>query len=263
MPYAKFDFGRLFYEAREGRGRPLLFLHGNLGCTLWWKKLFAVLPGEWPLYAMDFPGCGNSDQSKKGYSIEELARSVQAFIHSFKWRKVDVVGHSMGGIIALQLGLIAPERVSRLMLVDPAPADGLQFTPEMAEILAQMGTGREGIRKGFMTAAPTIDPDPFFESLVDKALLTDFRFVVEAAQWIQHVDLIPRLTDLQIPVLVLWGEKDPVIALEDLKRTSSAIKNSKLVVLDGIGHCAPIEAPDILAEHLVSFRREGEPYFEF
>ncbi|MFQ5740254.1 MAG: alpha/beta fold hydrolase [Acidobacteriota bacterium] len=258
MPSIGYGQLRIHYEEQGSAGRPILFLHGNLASSRWWQGVLERLPCGWHGLALDLPGCGRSSKPGCGYHLDDLVKSVAAFADTLQLGRFHLAGHSMGGIISLQFCLEYPQKVGKLFLVDPVPAGGLKFTEETLQILVAMGTGRQGMRNGLLFAAPGATPDSFFEELVNDALQTDPRLVAEAAQWVEQVDRLPRLSEIRSDVLLLWGEQDRIIPLEGLQRTVSLLEKGDLRILKGVGHSPPIECPRLLANHLLDFLGEDE-----
>src|SRR5262249_32005978 len=100
-----------------GQGMPVLLLHGiGSGCSVWRHTPVALAP-HLRRYALDLLGCGASEKPPIDYSIETLARSVGAFTETLGIQRAHIIGHSLGGGVALRFHTLFPERVERLVLV--------------------------------------------------------------------------------------------------------------------------------------------------
>src|SRR4051812_3850475 len=125
MPFVDLQDLRVHYE-EAGSGRNVLVLvHGNFASSRWWQRVFDRLPRGFRAYAMDLRGCGQTESRSGGYSIPRLSTDVGAFVDALDLPAFHLVGHSLGGAVALDFALRRPERVRSLALVAPSPAGGL------------------------------------------------------------------------------------------------------------------------------------------
>ena len=102
-------------------GRPLVFIHGYVASSWWWRGQMEALENDFTCWAIDMRGCGESDKMRNGYSVEQMADDVASFMESQNIKTATVVGHSMGGFIAQALALNHADRVRKLVLVCTAP----------------------------------------------------------------------------------------------------------------------------------------------
>ena len=111
-----------------GRGKPIIFLHGWLGSWRYWMGTMEALARRYRCYALDFWGFGDSDKTRLNCTVSDYLSLVDQFMDRMGLVDAPVVGHSMGGTIAIRLALEYPHRVSRLILVS-APVVGRSCTP--------------------------------------------------------------------------------------------------------------------------------------
>src|SRR5438045_5429824 len=127
MPFLQLETINAHYE-EAGTGRNVLVLvHGNFASSRWWKPVLDRVPARWRAYAMDLRGCGQTAPSSKGgsaqYSIPQLATDLGNFVERLHLPAFHLVGHSLGGAVALEFALRRSQRVRSLALVAP-PAPG-------------------------------------------------------------------------------------------------------------------------------------------
>lgn len=251
MPFVTVSGLRMYYE-KSGMGpMPVLLIHGNVASSHWWQKVMALLPNErFTAYAPDLRGFGQTDKPGKGQDIPTYAEDLAGFLRVMGVESALVVGHSLGGSIAMRLTLEYPSLVRGLVLVDSGPAEGLITPPQNYPLLEAMKTNRELMRMALIGVAPTAAQDDFFARLVDDAMLAA-PVAADNARSLEQVIFTPRLGEISVPTLVVWGDKDALVPLDATERTAAGIKNSRLVILDGVGHSAPIEAPERLVEVIV------------
>jgi len=118
--YVNIDGAKIYYES-HGEGQPLLIIHGFLGSTDNFKKIVPEISEENKVYLIDNIGFGHSDKNPQlDYSKKSMAQLAADFILKMKLDKAIIMGHSMGGEIALNLALDHPDLIKKLILVDSA-----------------------------------------------------------------------------------------------------------------------------------------------
>lgn len=233
--------------ARRGTeaGTPVLFIHGFGGDLNNWLFNLDALAERHPVIALDLPGHGQSDAKLPGVSIASLAGFVGRFLDTVGIDgPVHVVGHSMGGAIALQLALDAPQRVARLALVSPA------------------GLGAEvnsGYTDGFVQAQSRRELKPVLEQLFADPALVSRQMVDDMLKYKRMDGIEPLLAELGAalfadgrqaplpaerlqalgqPTLVFWGRDDQVIPAA---HADGAPAGAEVVLFDATGHMAMLE----------------------
>jgi len=110
------DQGIVHYEV-DGRGQPVILLHGWLGSWGYWLQTMEALRDRYRCYALDFWGFGESGKRRNSYSLSDFVGLVDQFMERLGIEAAPIVGHSMGGTVALSLALTKPSRVQRVILV--------------------------------------------------------------------------------------------------------------------------------------------------
>jgi pimeloyl-ACP methyl ester carboxylesterase len=254
---------RTFY-LEAGEGPPVLLLHG-LGATN-----ASFLPTLWDLardhrvLAPDLPGFGDTDKPIRRYDSRFFARWARAFMDAAGVQRADVVGNSMGGRVAIELGLEAPERVDRLVLLAPSSAfiRRRQFVrivrllrPELAFVRLPMRHRSVvwGIKRLF--SRPERLPDPWYLAAADEFLRVFARarariaFFSAARQiYLEEpfgdVGFWERLPSLRVPSLFVWGERDRLVPSKFARHVERALPAATSVILEDCGHVPQYELPD-------------------
>lgn len=252
---------RLTFAARvqgDAEGLPLLLLHDSYASSRWWEPLLAELPPAVRAVAPDLRGCGGSDKTEDGYEIADQAADIAALVEALGWRSFDLVGHSAGAAVAVELALRHPAQVNTLALVSPVPLEGVQ-TPLDGFLALERMKGDEALLAAGLgvLVGPAVAATPLFA-----ALLADARRMAPAAytevaaalgRWNRLADG-PRLT---LPVRLIWGEEDVIISRDQATRALLAIPGADtLEVLRGVGHSPMLEAPELLAEKVLELMTE-------
>jgi pimeloyl-ACP methyl ester carboxylesterase len=247
------------YQAGPHDAEAVVLVHG-LGkpAARDWSQLIPALAQRYRVYAIDLPGFGHSDKGNHLYSPDNFARVLEevlqkhAPIEKRVQRPFILIGHSMGGPVALAYVAAYPQRVSRLVLVDAA---GILHRSVYAEFLGRVAAQR----------AIGID-SPWFESVVRaiqlraenwpvrgelalerpairQRLLRGDPNAISAFAMVEH-DFSQILRAIRVPTLVIWGAEDTVAPLRTGQALASAIPGARLVVLEGAGHAPQVQFPD-------------------
>lgn len=238
---------RLHY-AEEGpaNGSPVIMLHGLSDSWFSFSKVMPLLGKRHRVYALDLRGHGNSDKPATGYHMRNLAEDVVAFMDAQKIARATIVGHSMGSFVAQQVALAAPQRVSRLVLVGsgttPNEFGGMQEFYEAAAALPEPVP--EAFARDFQVST-IYRPvgDAFLERAIDESLKLPSRVWRELVKGMSATDAAVGLGRLNIPTLVLAGDKDS-FALPELQPPLVAmLKSAKLKIYQETGHAVHWERP--------------------
>ncbi|MEP6870662.1 MAG: alpha/beta hydrolase [Anaerolineaceae bacterium] len=124
MSQATINGVNLFYD-EHGSGEPILIHHGYTGSHYTWDDVVPHLADRYRVFRMDCRGTVDSGHPADGHTIEQYAADVIAMVDHLGLEKFTYVGHSMGGVIGYELGLSYQDRLNKLVLVAPAPADGV------------------------------------------------------------------------------------------------------------------------------------------
>jgi proline-specific peptidase len=260
-----------FVEA--GKGPPLLFLHGLGGSWKDWSANLPAFAATYQVMAIDFPGFGDSDKPETKYSIDWFTHIVETFIRERKLKQVNVVGHSMGGLVALDLAARLNSWVKTLIVTDVVGiGDKSEFISyAMTKKIMGPETRWESFEKFLqdefraMVDSFIKDQKPktareFFES-VPKNPFTGNPFLpmtpnVQMTASIIDFDIRPKLASIRQPTLILWGAKDPVAPPKDASLLKKEILQSRLVLFPDTGHSPMIEHPSLFNQELGKFLQE-------
>jgi pimeloyl-ACP methyl ester carboxylesterase len=263
---------------RSGEGPVLLLLHGIAGSSSTWIPAMQLLQREYTVLAPDFLGHGKSAKPLGDYSLGNHASGLRDFLHLLGIERVSVVGQSFGGGVAMQFAYQFPELCERLVLVD---AGGLGrevswvlrlLTLPAAEYVMPVvfppfvrGWGNAVSRflsnRGVRNARAA-EMWRSYESLTDpenrQAFVRTMRAVIDPGG--QSVSAIDRLyLAAHMPTLIVWGDRDRIIPLVHAYRAHEVIPNSRLEVMEGVGHYPHVEEPIRFVEILLDFLRTTEP----
>ena len=248
---------------RAGTGTPVVLLHGYGESLLSWEGVFDRLARGADVIAVDLPGFGLSSKPASGYTADSMATVVLAFLDRLDLRRVVLVGHSLGGVVATAVAVRDPLRVLALALVDPAlvtpwalaeTSDSSRTGASVRRVIAEyeMLRGRfGGVHDGNWMAedsgAASYQPasDPAYANAL-AAVLREFNFAFLTQAGAR------RLT---MPVKLIWGALDPVIPVQTGRVLAERLPDATLVVLPRTWHRPQTERPAEVARIIAGFVR--------
>lgn len=258
---------RFHYVTAGGAGTPVLLLHGFGGNLEHWKALLPSLGRRFRVYAIDLPGFGRSGALSPGYRLEDMVQAVNAFIKTFELASLTVIGHSFGGLVAVEVARLNHSRVDHLVLVDSAGVEPPAHLdrPLMRALWRFPALGRVAVR--LMTTRP------LFSRLVRGMVADEGRLnekqLAALREGVRQMRLPPtgraawfadRFLDrvAQVPclTLVLWGAEDRVIPVEHGVAIFKQLQHGQMRVIDQCGHVMPMECPEEMLGALFQFLQE-------
>ena len=262
-----------------GSGPVLLLLHGIANSSETWEPVATALAERFAIVAPDLLGHGQSATPRGDYSLGAHASGVRDLLTALGHEHVTVVGHSLGGGIAMQFAYQFPERCERLVLVSSgglgrevhlllraAALPGADWVLPVLTSSSVQGIGR-GVAKALRLGRVAPDGDLAvlargFASLNSKgsreAFLHTVRSVIEPSG--QRVSARDRLhLAAVLPTLIVWGERDSIIPASHGREAHEAMPGSRFEVFDGAGHMPHHDDPERFAAILTDFCAGTEP----
>ena len=264
MPPVQAGDVRLHYEER-GRGPNLLLLvHGYTACWRWWEPTLERLdPARYHAYALDLRGAGESDKPPSGYNIEQYAEDVFQFCRALGLRNLVYVGHSMGGLIGIQVALSHRELLRGLVLVDPAPADRQELSPEQQRALdvvtSQITTNRDVALAWYQLCFQRPPAQHLIETVLEAGMSVSAAHARDSMRSILSTTLGERLGGISTPALLIGGDRDAIVPLETMLATRRRIPGCGLHVFHRVGHSPQLEVPEDFMGVLTDFLENTLP----
>jgi rifampin ADP-ribosylating transferase len=243
-----------FMEQGDRSGTPVLLLHAWAESLRCFDRLAPLLPPSLRVFTLDQRGHGDADKPPDGYDLDTLATDVVAFLDAVGLSSVVLAGSSSGGYVAQQVAVSHPDRVAGLVLIGSPRS--LNSRPPFADEIEQLADPVDPIWvRQFLTWFPLWHDVPawYIEDRVREAVR------IPANVWqASFAGLIssPSPTEvgtISTPTLMLWGDRDQLLARDDQLALAAAIPNSKLVVCEGTGHLLLWEQPEFVAAHITRF----------
>jgi pimeloyl-ACP methyl ester carboxylesterase len=230
---------------KKSSNKTLVFLHGwGTDSQLWFKIVPELINKNYSLYLLDLPGFGQSQIPNTTYSINDYKKIVYEFVKKMGLKNINLIGHSFGGSVAIKLASENPSFLNKLILVNAA------------------GIRNSSIQKNFKTALAKII-SPLFSPSFMQPIRTKFYQLIGSEYLnipsmskifvlIVSENLMPLLSKINIPTLIVSGDKDKVTPVAYAREMNKKIKKSKLVVLS-TGHFSFLDAPKEFVKILTEY----------
>jgi pimeloyl-ACP methyl ester carboxylesterase len=262
-----------------GSGPVIVLIHGMAGSSATWRFVLPALAERFTVVAPDLLGHGASEKPRGDYSLGAFASGVRDLLLALGHDRATVVGQSLGGGVAMQFAYQFPERCDRLVLVSSGglgdevnlllrvlTLPGSEYVLPLActRWLHDAGTTVSGwlATIGLNTSPRLTEIWDSYGSLADAETRTAFvhtlRSVVDVAG--QRVSAADRLyLASEVPTLLIWGDRDHIIPVEQGRATHEAIPGSRLEIFEHTGHFPHCEHPDRFVKVLIEFMDTTAP----
>lgn len=256
---------------RQGRGPTVVLLHGLGGFAESWRRTLDALAARADVLALDLPGFGLSAKPRSPYGLEFFVRALRGFLDAAGVGQVSLVGHSLGGAVAVTYALTHPARVERLALV-AGLVPGFNFRmswayrlvalPGVGEALGLCGRApiyKAAIARCFHVARPDdvdflIDHDYAIRTGAEAraAWLATARHI--RTDFVDHrADYRRAIATLDLPVLLVHGRQDPAVSAQHATEAAVGFPRAALRWVDGCGHFPHLEHAPVVNGWLAEF----------
>ncbi|ALC91650.1 hydrolase [Bacillus sp. FJAT-18017] len=260
--YVKVDNINLYCEYDLNDKPLLLLIHGFASSTYTFRRIIPLLQKHYSILAVDLPGFGKSEKPITYiYSFQNYAGLLLECLRKFGFSSTSIVAHSMGGQIALNMALIAPEKINKLILLcssgylKPArkPLIYCSYLP-FFEKFVHYYVRRKDVKHHLSNVF-------FDQTLINDELIQEFGkplaekgFYQALIRLLRHRegDLLPQqLKEIKVPTLLIWGEEDRVVPVEVGKRLVRDLPDAQLITVEKTGHLITEERPDLVFQNIL------------
>lgn len=255
----------------EGKGDPLLLIHGMGIGRRAWHDVIAEVANHYTIYAPDLPGFGCSDMPDIPYSVPFYAEFLNKLVHQLGLEPAAVAGISLGGAVAATLAASHPDKVAKLVLIAPAgltlpQGEFVKPSRFMDANFWLLAHNKDMFKRSMEDLF--YDKDRLTSELVEdvwsqmkspehrRAVLRNTQYLAKA-----DPDFPGLLESIAAPTLIAWGEEDRILPVSDAGRFAELIKRSDVVTFAKCGHAVPIERGEALAGAMLSFLGEEDQYY--
>ena len=240
MAYAPVNGLHLYYEI-HGSGRPVVLLHGGLmTIDLNWGPLLGPLASSKQVIAVELQGHGHTPDTGRPMTIDALASDVVGLLDHLGMESADLVGFSLGGLVAYAVALNSPSRVGKLIVAsaDPQRPPGRESAP-LGDDRMPTAADFQAMRDAYEAVAP--DPTKF-----DELAARASKMAHEFPGWTDE------LRSLEAPTLLIFGDRD-FSPLADVVATFDLLPNAQLAVLPGTTHVVVTRRPSVVLALITTF----------
>jgi pimeloyl-ACP methyl ester carboxylesterase len=224
----------------------VVLVHGLAGSAQWWSRNVSELCTRYRVVVPDLIGFGRTARAGRLPRIARVAEVLCSWQEALGLERAHLIGHSMGGQIAAHLAARFPQRLGCLVLVDSAGVPRPLRPRHLARSAASM-------------APPQAWGDPLFlRTIAEDALLAGPRTLAQALYHIVRDDVRPLLPQISARTLVVWGERDRLVPVEDAAVFRALIPNARQVVIPGAAHNPMVDRPSVFNRIVLRFL-QGEP----
>ncbi len=290
MEFVSLSNGETIAYQKVGRQSKeiLVLIHGNMTSSQHWDLVIEKLQAEYHIYAIDLRGFGKSTYHKPIDSLQDFADDFKLFVDELQLKKFSLMGWSMGGGVAMEFAACHPEYVERLILVESVGMKGYPIFKKDINgqpIASSLLKTKEEIAQDPVQIAPVLDaiknmnklyyrtvwnlliythnkPEPErYEKYLDD-MLTQRNFVDVNYALItfnisdEHNGVVPgngHIHQLQVPTLVLQGDRDYVVPQVVGEELAKHLPNAKLTILNDCGHSPFIDCLDEFIQHVTNW----------
>jgi pimeloyl-ACP methyl ester carboxylesterase len=269
LKIAETKLGKISYR-EKGKGKTLLFLHGNLGSSRSWAFQLEDFSKSYRVVAWDAPGYGRSDN--QAVNIDAYVEALAAFLDVVGGAPVALVGHSMGGSVGARFAALHPEKVTLLALscshpgyADPETAPMSEKFEKRMEELQRIGKDAYGLARARDLLPGFDETRAVFHYAAQVAAETQPEGLRRASRMLQLADNRPLMPKLKGPILILTGEIDKVVAPRLKADLLASVPYTRHVEMPGLAHAPYFQAPeyyddlirDFLSGHLEQNGRQS------
>ena len=235
------------YIGDEGKGFPLVLIHGFLGSSKMWEPQINFFKNHFRVITPDLPGFGKSNKAKSHNSIQSIANLLMDCLEEKKIDKFYLLGHSMGGMIVQEMAKKYGNKIVKLICYSTGPRG------EMPGRFESVDQSRENLKKkGLEITVKNIaktwfvrkENAKYFDICIEAGKQTSTKAVDDALIAFKNWNGVDTLKNIKNETLIVWGDQDKSYNLEQIKTLEKSIKKSKLVIFKNCAHNVHLEQPD-------------------
>ncbi len=256
MPKLLVNNTGIYYEV-AGQGEPLLFIHGLASSSRSWKKQVPFFSERYRVITFDIRGHGRSDKRMEPYSIELFAADAVELLGALGIDSAHIVGFSMGGMIAFQLAVEAPDLVRSLTAVNSCPEGSIRSFNNGVECFRQMlWLPFNGMKRRFQNNGsepkPEAELEHTYQTLLQRMAVKNKLAYANAFGALLKWSVVDRLHTIKCPTLMLASDEDfvPVSVKENY---ASRIPRARVAVINNSRHHSPRDRTDEFNKTLLEF----------
>jgi len=235
------------YIGDEGKGFPLVLVHGFLGSSRMWGPQIDFFKDYFRVITPDLPGYGKSNKAKSHNSIQSITNLLLDCLDEKKIHKFHLLGHSMGGMIVQEMAKKVGDKISKLVCYSTGPRG------EMPGRFETVDESRKNLQKnGLETMARNIaktwfikgENAKYFDVCIETGKQTSMEAVDNSLVAFKNWNGVDTLKNIKNETLIIWGDQDKSYNFEQVQTLEKNIENSKLIIFKNCAHNVHLEQTD-------------------
>jgi len=244
------------YIGDEGKGFPLVLVHGFLGSSIMWKPQIDFFKDYFRVITPDLPGYGKSNKAKPHNTIQSIANLLLDCLEKKKIDKFHLLGHSMGGMVVQEMAKKDGDKISKLICYSTGPRG------EMPGRFETIDQSRENFKKKCLEiTAQNIaktwfvkgEDAKYFDICVEAGKQTSIETADNSLVAIKNWNGVNALKNIKNETLIVWGDQDKSYNLEQIQALENNIENSKLIIFKNCAHNVHLELSDLFNKIIKDF----------
>jgi len=244
------------YIGDEGKGFPLVLVHGFLGSSTMWKPQIDFFKDHFRVITPDLPGFGKSNKTKPHNSIQSISNLILDSLEEKKINKFHLLGHSMGGMVVQEMAKKKGDKISKLICYSTGSIG------EMPGRFETVDETRENLKKnGLKTMVRNIaktwfvkgEDAKYFDVCIESGTQTSMEAADKSLVAFKKWNGVDTLKKIKNETLIIWGDKDRSYNLSQAKTLEKNISNSTLVIFEGSAHNVHLEKIEEFNRTVFSF----------
>ena len=244
------------YIGDEGKGFPLVLVHGFLGSSEMWRPQIDFFKDHFRVITPDLPGYGKSNKAKSHNSIQSIANLLLDCLEEKKIDKFYLLGHSMGGMIVQEMAKKGGDKISKLVCYSTGPIG------EMPGRFETVDQSRENLKKkGLEITATNIaktwfikgEAAKYFDICIEAGKQTSIKAVDNALIAFKNWNGVNTLKNIKNETLIIWGDQDKSYNLKQVQTLQQNIDNSTLCIINGCAHNVHLEKAEEFNRIVLNF----------
>ena len=240
MPFIRISQFKIFYYENKVAGTPLVFIHGWLGSSKEWIHQSCHFIFKERIILLDLPGFGKSDKPKAKYSIEFFTKQILSFLKLLGYNEAILIGHSLGGMIALNITIQNPKLVKKLIIISSSTAISQSLKDKFK--LFWVNLIFKLIYKKFLKNIVKRILSPKFKNRELKKLYTNALKIPKSIvlrtfkNMTSKFNINNQLSQISQPTLIIYGNEDKIISHSMIHKLGNSISNSEIFSIENSSH---------------------------
>jgi len=255
--YVKVGEIKIRYIEEGGSNGTIVLIHGLGGFAERWSAVIPLLSKKYRVIALDLPGYGYSEKPSIDYTLEFFSKFIFDFLDKLGLSKANMIGSSLGGQIVAECAITQNKIVQKIVLVSPAGVMR-SSTPSLdAYSMAALYPTYDTVKTAYEMMAGSnkkVSDDTigdFIKRMTQPNAKMVFMSTILALKNLPPIT--DRLSNIVIPTLLIWGERDTMIPVKYAHDFASSIKNCQLEIMENCGHTPHVEEPIKFSEKVLNF----------